>query len=677
MEDNTSNRLRIMIVEDDIATARSMENTLKRRGFTVTGVVGSGGEARDLIQKKRADLVLLDINLQGDVCGLELAYHFRQDYGIPAVFITGYSEDTLIDQARQVRPAGFIRKPFSDMELAAMIEAVAERCLSQERLQTHLPGLQAVASQLSQAVIASDLDGQVLMVNRPAELLTGWTREEAEGARLRDVVSLEEDPCVPVQSIEATAGFRRASLLRKNGETIPVEERSSPVRSHDGEVIGLVSILEGLHRGEEASTANEDDAPMPMARSAALEKVASLARSPSFRGMLAPKARRAVEGRLGQKTKKTDARPLFETASPLIEELGDPLINFNSGGFITYANPEALSCFGGQGPLIGTAFADCFSSSDYARNEEDFHRPLIDGRRFKFDFHDTDKGNWFEVRLYRTHEGVLALFHDITQAKLNEAEVVRQQRLEGLGLLARGFSHDFNNHLTTLTGNLSMAQEKHPDDPELHEMLSEAQGAAGRATDLVQQLMTFASGGRPIREQVRVADLIRRILSEHRKQFPSIRYQFQGNNPKLSAYIDPAQISRLLENLISNSERSMQESGGVLVIRCGTVPPNEVQRYIGGRIPSDEDHLLIEAIDTGPGIDETTLAQVFDPYFTTRKQDNATGIGLTVCESIAKAHGGFIFLQSKTGKGTIATFCCPLGELLVESEATEPGPGEI
>ena len=78
--------------------------------------------------------------------------------------------------------------------------------------------------------------------------------------------------------------------------------------------------------------------------------------------------------------------------------------------------------------------------------------------------------------------------------------------------------------------------------------------------------------------------------------------------------------------------------------------------------------MLIEVIDTGHGMSESALGRVFEPYFTMRKEDNASGIGLTVCESIAKAHGGFVQLQSKEGKGTIATFCAPLGQHLGAAE---------
>src|SRR5690606_33111584 len=134
--------------------------------------------------------------------------------------------------------------------------------------------------------------------------------------------------------------------------------------------------------------------------------------------------------------------------------------------------------------LVGTPFREHFDEGELERYEDHFHRPLADGRRHRFDFHDSSRGMWFEVRAYPTRGGVLALFTDITTTRLEVAEQVRQHRLEGLGLLARGFAHDFNNSLTTLTGNISLARERHPDDAELQAMLEEAQAAASKATGL-------------------------------------------------------------------------------------------------------------------------------------------------------------------------------------------------
>ncbi len=692
MDDLPANRLRLLIVENDRVTARDLEATLRRRGFIVEGIAYSAEQAKDLVKEKSPDFVLLDIQLGEGNEGIELAQSIRQQYNVPAIFITGYSEDALYEKARAARPAAFIRKPFTDAELSACLEAVVERSLAEERLKLRLPGLEAVSDHLPQAVVASDVAGNVVYLNQSAEALTGWSKADACDAELTKVLPLEIRETTDPAPAEASDGEkeplkgRKATLTTKTGEKREIEERSAPIRTGDGEMIGLVTVIAPAGTPADESDApaplpeNDDFAmkqearPLPPARSEALKKIASIANDPQFKKLIRQrKPEEAGAPDEGGPTREgppplpaetapaSDVTSVFSaSSSPLIDEVGDPLMVISEDGAITYANSEAAAEFGKGEPLVGTRFWEHFGEDEDEHYDSHFNKPLVTGRRHRFDFHDTSRGKWYEIRAYRTRGGVLTLFTDTTTTRLEAAEAVRQQRLEGLGLLARGFAHDFNNHLTTLTGNISLARENRPDDSELQDMLKEAQTAAARATGLVQQLMTFARGGRPIRERTRVTDLIRRVLTEHRIQHPEIRYQFQGAETDLVANVDPSQVTRLIENLVSNSAASMT-NGGVLIVRCSKVTPEEVMAIRGSHTPADEDHLLIEVIDTGHGMSDEDLECVFEPYFTTRKENNATGIGLTVCESIAKAHSGFIHLQSKEGKGTIATFCAPLG----------------
>ncbi|MEQ1840236.1 MAG: ATP-binding protein, partial [Verrucomicrobiales bacterium] len=554
------------------------------------------------------------------------------------------------------------------------------------------------SQQLPQAIIASDLDGNVVYLNPSASSLTGWSSAEALNQALGTVAPLEEFEVEIDSAAGAGKSGRHVNLRTRAGLSFRVEERSVPIKASDGEAVGIVTVISpfgtstpqaGAAQTTEAapvplsaeSVSNELPAPPaahPPARSEALRKIASLASNPAFKELIVKKksvppvipspapapnpAQVRAESIQGVASLAAGFGDVILHPSGIarIEEVGDPLLKIDEDGIIQYANNEAVQVFAPNQRLVGTAFRHHFNLDDTERYEDHFNRPLADGRRHRFDFHDSNRGMWFEVRAYPTSGGVLALFTDITATRLEAAEQVRQQRLEGLGLLARGFAHDFNNYLTTLTGNISLARERHEDDAELQTMLEEAQTAASRATGLVQQLMTFARGGRPIRERTRISDLVRRILTEHRIQHPEVRYQFQGTDAEVLANIDPAQIGRLIENLITNSVAAMPD-GGVLIVRSSRIPPEEVLKIRDSHIPAEEDHLLIEVIDTGHGMSDADLDRVFEPYFTTRKANNATGIGLTVCESIAKAHGGFIQLQSKEGKGTIATFCAPLG----------------
>lgn len=686
-----------MIVENDRVTSRDLEATLKRRGFLVVSVVESAAEALEKAETDKPDLALLDIALEGREDGIDLAISLREKFGIASLFVTGYSEEAVFEKARAARPIAFLRKPFSDAELATCLEAVSERADTEEKLSQRIPGLEAVSRGLSQAVVASDLTGNVVYLNPAAETLTGWSSEEACRSTLDAVLPLEESPGQPVSAQTAEGMPPRTVLLRsKTGESHTVEERSSAIKSNDGDALGIVTMLMEKKTSETAPTPVPKPVPLsppplpaeqkpsppaeihypadaPPARREALRKIAELSQSNAFQELVGKRAESPAQQAAEQTPQlaepdTTEVTPTLSSAPteatpsavPLMEEVGDPLVKIDEDGMVLYANAEAANVFGDAEPLMGSEFWSHFSSEDSERYAGLLNRPLIDGRRHRFDLHDSMRGRWFEVRAYRTRDGLLALFQDITSTRIENAEQIRQQRLEGLGLLARGFAHDFNNYLTTLTGNISLAKEKHPDDIELQNMLDEAQSASSRASGLVQQLMTFARGGRPIRERTRITDLIRRILTEHRIMHPDIRYQFQGAESELIANVDPAQISRLIENLISNSASAMI-GGGVLIVRCAQLKPEEVIDIRDSHTPADEDHLLIEVIDTGHGMTEENLQRVFDPYFTTRRADNATGIGLTVCESIAKAHGGFIQLQSKEGKGTIATFCAPVG----------------
>jgi PAS domain S-box-containing protein len=684
MDDLPANRLRVLIVEDDRITARDLEETLKRRGFIIAGVAYSAAEVPAIVSSKQPEIALLNIDLDNTSSGIGLAKELREKHNIPVIFITGYSEETLHEKAREAKPAGFIRKPFSDDELTACLESVVEHNVASERLSERLPSIEEVSAHVSQGVIATDLDDKVVYLNAAAESMTGWSREESIGAALATIMPIDR------------SNSNRTSFKSRNGLSHAIAERSEPIKADDGEALGVVTVVEilpekpapdvseGLPDKSEAESAKKESNPtetLPPARSAAVQKIAELSRDPAFRSLI--KNRETPQPSVASETStppeptlpsvfSESAESIFTAAgASLIDDFGDPLIRINEDGTISDANAEARTVFNDGKPLVDQDFWSFFSEQERENYMDQIDRPLVDGRRHRFDFHDSSHGRWFEVRNYRTAGGILALFTDITSSKLETAESVRQQRLEGLGLLARGFAHDFNNHLTAITGNISLAKERYQEDAELQQMLSEAQSAATGATGLVQQLMTFARGGRPIRKRTRISEVIRRILNEQRLQHPDIRYQFQAATIDLVANVDPAQIGRLVENLVSNSAIAMP-NGGVLIIRCERVQPEQVIRIRGSHTPEEQDHLLIEVIDTGIGMSETALARVFEPYFTTRKEDNASGIGLTVCESIAKAHGGFIQLQSKEGKGTIATFCAPLG--LHASSADEKPP---
>ena len=162
MDDLPASRLRVLIVEDDRITARDLEETLKRRGFIVAGIAHTAEEVPALVRSKHPQIALLNIDLGNNSSGIDLARELREQHDIPVIFITGYSESSLYEQAHEAKPAGFIRKPFSDFEMAACLESVVERSVAGERLRDRLHGLETASANLSEGVVATDLDGRVV-----------------------------------------------------------------------------------------------------------------------------------------------------------------------------------------------------------------------------------------------------------------------------------------------------------------------------------------------------------------------------------------------------------------------------------------------------------------------------------------------------------------------------------
>jgi len=261
---------------------------------------------------------------------------------------------------------------------------------------------------------------------------------------------------------------------------------------------------------------------------------------------------------------------------------------------------------------------------------------------------------------------------DITERKRLEEELLRAEKLESVGLLAGGIAHDFNNILTTILGNVSLAKMQMTPDGETFEMLSEAEKASIRAQTLTKQLLTFAKGGAPIKETASIKDIL--------KESPSFVLRGSKSSCKLSiaedlwpAEVDVGQISQAINNIVINANQAMPEGGTIrveaenLTIDDGHGLPLKPGRYI-----------RISIKDQGVGIAEKHLANIFDPYFTTKH--DGSGLGLATAHSIIEKHEGHITVESLIGVGTTLHIYLPASDKMIpEKEEVQliKGQGRI
>ena len=239
---------------------------------------------------------------------------------------------------------------------------------------------------------------------------------------------------------------------------------------------------------------------------------------------------------------------------------------------------------------------------------------------------------------------LLCAMNDITEYKRAGELGIRADKLESIGTLAGGLAHDFNNILTAILGNVTLAKVYSEKDSELYEVLVEAEDASLRAKGLTQQLLTFARGGAPIKKIVSIAGMLRDTAT-FALSGSNARCQFSIPDDLWNVEIDEGQISQAIHNIVLNAQQVMPQ-GGTIQLRAENVSPKARQEPLlkGRRC------VKISIEDHGTGIPEEHLGKIFDPYFSTKQR--GSGFGLATSYSIIKNHRGLIIVESKLGVGT-------------------------
>ncbi len=629
IQHTTTSTLRILIVEDETLVARDLCAALVRGGYEVCGLCRTGQEALDTVQLQRPDLVLMDIQIEGPLDGIETATRLQREHGRPVVFLTAFADDTTTARARTAQPYGYLLKPFHESELRSVVELAVTRFQADQRLRASEERFMSTLRSMADGVISTDIFGTINFINPAAEKLTGWSMPDATGRPLHEVfrVHLPDGGPLETTGLVQQSGklLRTIMLTDKDGMQIPIEDNTAPIRDPDGALTGIVVLF----RKKTADTT-----------------------LPIFAD--------------------PNGQAPWPNLAGIVSSISDPIVAVDAQWRITYLNGlGATTLESPREALLGRIFWDCLPASMHRLYYHEFSTAQTRRTARSFEMEHETRNAWYEVQLYPFGDGLLALLRDITTRKAGEEQRLRMEKLESLGLLARGFAHDFNNILTVLMGNLALVDMNTPPDAPVRPELRTARQATTQAQGLVQQLLTFAKGGAPIRQSTNLARLIQEWFAEWTRR-PGLDYRLAVSGDDWTANIDRHQIRRMFSNIMRNAEQAAS-TNGIISIRL-LHPRTSGLTIIDLGLPENADltqWIVIEFIDNGEGIPTENLTRVFEPYFTTRATANASGLGLTVCESIARGHDGTVRLISKHGEGTRVRIVLPAEEKST-SKATFP-----
>jgi PAS domain S-box-containing protein len=262
--------------------------------------------------------------------------------------------------------------------------------------------------------------------------------------------------------------------------------------------------------------------------------------------------------------------------------------------------------------------------------------------------------------------GYVFVIRDITMQQRMAEEMIKIQKLESLGKVARKLSHEYDNVFTVILGNISTAKNLLAEDDRVFKMLEKSEKSALRAKKLTNQLHTFSRAGASYQKNISIVkllqDVVKDILGD---EAPVVLCQWNIPGDLWSVEFDSGQMYSALWNIIKNAKESMPNGGMLEIVMQNTVISEKMHLPL-----KSGSYVKISIKDHGVGMEREMLQKIFDPFFTTKEK--TTGIGLTTSFSIIRDHLGTIEVESEKGVGSTFTVLLPA----VVSQREKPGKEE-
>lgn len=685
---------RILIVEDERIIAEDLRECLELMGYEVMGIATSGQQAIDLVGAEQPDLMLMDINLRGDIDGVEVARQLSGSVDVPVIFLSAFADKQIVERAKQVGPFGYLVKPYKESELRTTIEVTLykhqvelQNKSMQLRQQHQLRELKArerevrklsYAVEFSPAAIAiSDPQGWIEYVNAAFCELTGHAAAAVQGTALAELLGggqaaeLEADIRRGIDQSGVWRGQLR--VLKPDGEPLWIAQSIASIRSAADQIDHWVSVGEDISekiRKERRQTVCHQmreqvwkmQRPDDIAEVVAILQRGLQTLEINYSGCgvnVVEEDDEAVEIKFHHLTPAGMAsdRGGDADAKRLIAEIwrsGHPLYRRDLQCEDRFGERERIeSSFGPVRSVIDVPFSHGTIAVNSHRAEA-FSPEDIESLKLLGEI--LSEG-------YRRSQDLEAL-------ERTERQLLQAQKMEAIGQLAGGVAHDFNNMVSVVTGYCGLMMqdldEEHPHYP----FVVEIDKAGNKTAKLVRQLLAFS---RRQTTEPEVLDLnavvedmdkmLRRLIGEDKELVAELGSELHR------VMADPGHIEQVIMNLVINARDAIEGSGRIEVKTANITVKSLADPDYPGVDPGE--YVMLRVSDSGCGMDRDTQERIFEPFFTTKDEGAGTGLGLATVYGIVKQSGGCILVDSEPGAGT--TFRILLPRTRGEWEAVQEG----
>ena len=623
--------MKILIAEDNAFSRTLLKKTLVKAGYDV--VVAENGDVAWQLLTQQDDppkLALIDWMMPG-LSGVELCRRIRGiESPIPVyvILLTAKSDKEDVLEGFAAGADDFIKKPFDSGELLARLQ-VGRRLVEQQAL------MHCLIDSIPDPIYVKDNRGLYIGCNKAYASFVGSDPDSIYGRTASEVLKGNNAQQSHMEDLRVLA----------NGVTLETE---GWVDDSDGNKLYHNTV-----------------------------KIPYLESSAGSSGMI---------GISRDLTKRIEMEQEMRRLAVAVEQSTESIMIMDVDSEIIYVNAAFETITGYSAAEIVGKNADVLRSG---KHDDAFYKKLWDtiseGRTWEGRFTNRKKdGNLYEeesvIYPIRSLNGdmlnFVAISRDITQEAAIEKHLRQQQKMNAVGELAGGVSHDFNNILTAILGYVALCLNTVEEDSKTYKYLQEILKAGDRAAKLVRQILTFSRQEEQqfhsLELQSIIEDSLSLVQTTLKKNIKLVREIDSDCGAILG---DTTQLQQVMVNLCTNAAHALgQQEPGTLSVSLKAVEINaDSAREQAVELDSGY-YACVKVSDTGCGMPQEVQERIFEPYFTTKKQGEGTGFGLSIVHGIVRKHRGAITVDSEIGKGSTFTIYFPLLKEAVSQKSKEQAP---
>lgn len=695
----------ILIVDDNPMNLKFITEYIRGFGFQ-TPVATNGELAIKRANVIQPDLILLDIKMKG-IDGIETCRRLKADEktkDIPIIFMTALTDQDQKVEAFSAGGVDYITKPIQHEELIARVKTHLEIIKYRKELELEVQKRTAELKKRTDELENSNqlLEKEISERKRIQEQLT--KREELLNFTL---ISMDDVVFTLDKDGNILEYYKTSQLNQANGQTEEINGKSFkdifplPVYKLINSAIKKLKETNQVQQIEYCISNNDENRWFSTKLSPRMDAAGK------YQGVTFV-ARDITERKVIEEALQASEK----TLSTLMNNLPGIVYRCqNDHEWTMEVLSEGCRRLTGYSPedLLHNnklSFNDIIYPDDRSNVYDIIQSAIEDGKTFELRYRIvTAKGEirWLWERgqaLYDDNKNIIALegfITDVTELKEKEQQLMQAQKMETVGILAGGIAHDFNNILGGITGSIfiikkKLLKEKLQDRDNLNIYIETIDEAANRATALVKQLLILSRKHELTLVPVDLNIAVKHIVKICESSFPkSIKIKTQYAENPLMIMADPIQIEQIILNLCVNAADAMtimrdknEKEGGTLSLFVGSIHADEYYCSLHPDAVKDKIYHVVKISDEGIGIPDEIKSRMFEPFYTTKQDNQGSGLGLSIVYNITKQHNGFIHVYSEIGSGTLFSIFFPklikkdtVAEYEPDNLVTEAGSGLI